>query len=362
MDIQPQTPIIGVAQEVTERPAGYLTPGFVRTRGSCWQPIAINQSVFVGCGDDRSPTEASAITLLADNATRIEIMDSRVGYASVYGGIAGQAKNALVVGAAQFGAGFIASVGGFDGIMQLLSQNSRNIQTLHSAEGNESDQRHFSFDSSASVGCVYAAGIGAMAALLVGSSSTIRDIARLEQRYVFGSDTSFNDLLRGQQAFLDHATNGQGAGFAVDREHYKRYIDQFNGNLAVMILTGSHMSARATGVISNFSLNQVGSARRAHEQNLDFYRLDIAVVTDTVLQALSGPLQAINKDYVLSPELLMRAFQLDSVPVRAVLVAHDDDPELNGNLDPLHLKIGIRGDQFSALQTLRQRQTTGYYV
>ena len=284
-----------------------------------------------------------------------QTMDPQQGYASIYGASSGLAKNALVAGVAQFGTDFITSVRGFDGILQLLIENSPNPQTFHSAEGNEQNPRHFSFDGEAPIGCAYAAGIGATAELLTGTSGVIRDVARVEQRHVFGSDTSFDGLLTGQQAFLDHATNHLRARFAVDRALYRQYKEQFGNRLGIMILAGSHTSAKTSGVISNFSLTEAGNPTRAHERQLDFYRLDIALATDMVLRALHIPLLRLNASYALSPELLMRAFQLDSTPVRAVLAAGDRDPELNGKLDPLHLKMGVRGNPFEALQTLRER-------
>lgn len=338
--------------------AAYLTSEFVAEREGCWASFD-ERLVFIGCSDDRRPTADSSVALMENRDQ--SVMSPSEGYASIYGATAGLAKNVLVVGAAQFGTNFISAIGGFDGAFELLVKHGKHPQTLHSADGNEQDQRHFSLESFAPVGCAYAAGVGATAALLVGSSSAIRTVARNDQHYVFGSDDSFNELLKGQQAFLDHATGTLGANFAVSRDTYKRYKEQFGDRLGIMILAGNHTAAKTSGVISNFSLQQVGNPVKAHDQQLDFYRLDIAVATDMVLSILTTPLIALNPTYILSPELLMRAFQLDATPVRAVLASHDQDPELQGKLDPNNLKMGIRGNPFESLKTLLERQTNGYY-
>jgi hypothetical protein len=357
MDASKQ-PIIPEQATAAEQRTGYLSSEFIAGREGCWTSID-GRLVFIGCGDDRGPTADSAAALMEGKSE--SVMSPQEGYASIYGATAGLAKNVLVVGAAQFGVNFISAIGGFDGVFELLVKHSKQPQTLHSADGNEQDQRHFSLESSAPVGCAYAAGVGATAGLLVGSSSAIRAIAKIDQQHIFGSDAGLDSLLQGQQAFLDHATGTSGADFAVSRDTYKRYKEQFGDALGIMILSGSHGSATTSGVISNFSLQQVGNPTKAHDQGLDFYRLDIAVATDMVLSALTKPLIALNPTYILSPELLMRAFQLDATPVRAVLASHDSDPELQGKLDPNNLKIGIRGNPFESLKTLQERQANGQY-
>jgi hypothetical protein len=242
MEPQQIHPSVPVDAAIAEQQGRYLSAEFLQSRESYWVSIN-NRQVFVGCGDDRGPTEASAAALLMNTPDSQAVMDPREGYASIYGGVAGQAKNVLVAGTAQFGPDFIEAIQGFDGVMNLLIQNSHNTQTLHSAEGNEQDPRHFSFSSDSPVGCAYAAGVGATADLLVGSSSAIRDVAREEQQHVFGSDEHLDKLLSGQQAFLEHATNGQRAKFAVDRPAYERCITEYGNKLGVMILAGSHTSA-----------------------------------------------------------------------------------------------------------------------
>ncbi|HEV2402813.1 MAG TPA: hypothetical protein VGS08_01290 [Candidatus Saccharimonadales bacterium] len=336
----------------------YLSPEFLATRESCWSPID-DKLVFVGCGDDRPPTPESATPLQGVAG----VLDPRIGYASVYGGVAGEAKNVLVVGAALYGPQFITDLGGFDGIMAQLIRRSRNPQSLHSAVGNEADQRHLCMQGNNPIGCAYCGGTGLTSALLTDSKEElIHAIAFEDQKYVFGSDQGFAELLRGHQTVLDHATNGKGSAFAFGRDSYVIYLQRYPDKLHLMMLDGSHAPAKHSGVITNFSLSEIGSAHKAHGQGLDFYRLDVAVVTDSVLQALESPLQDINPSYKLPAELLMRAFLLDAVPVRAVLAANDSNPEFHGIHDPRNLPIGVRGDQFQARQILEQRQASGYYL
>lgn len=341
-------------------PAAYLDSTFIALREGCWQPIE-NKRVFVGCGDDRPITKVSANSLGISGPIN-EVLHPLLGYASIYGGVAGEAKNVLVVGAALHGPKFISDVGGFDGIMDLLIQGGHNPQTLHSAVGNENDQRHFCMQGDTPIGCAYCAGIGFTSDLLVDpKEEAIRMVAHADQKYVFGSDQGFESLLQGHRLVLEHATAGKGSGFACSRDRFITYAQAYGDALGIMILDGTHAATKTSGVISNFSLDEVGNAQAAHEQNLDFYRLDIAIVTDIVLKSLEQPLRKLNSAYVLPPEMLARAFQLDSVPVRAVLVSQDQDPSRKGKLDPSYLPIGVRGDQFRALQVLKQRQEAGYY-
>jgi hypothetical protein len=338
---------------------GHLSPEFIEARENFWTTVG-DSRVFIGCGDDRAPTEASTEALMVGRDATL--MSPAEGYASVYGATAGLAKNVLVTGIAQFGNEFFDAIDGFDGAMALLLNNSNYPQTLHSAESNEQNSRHFVFDNAAPVGCAYAAGVGATAALLIGSSSATRDIAKLDQQYVFNSTDGFDDLLRGQDVFLKRTIDPTTREyFAVNRERYGRYHTKFGDRLDIMVLGRTHTEAEGTGVISNFSLEQVGNPTKAHENQLDFYRLDIAMATDIVLRVLSKPLAAINPRYVLSPDLLMRSLQIDSTPVRAVLASQDKNPKLNGVTDARNLKMGFRGDADESLHILEDRQASGYY-
>jgi hypothetical protein len=344
--------VVQATYKTDEKVAGsYLSPEFIAAHEACWVPTD-GKHVYVGCGDDREPTAASADDLAQAAKARGTVMNPLQGYASIYGGVAGEAKNVLVVGAAQYGKQFILDMGGFEGIMDLLIEKSRDPQTVHSAVGNEHDQRHFCMQGDEPVGCAYCGGTGATSGLLVSPDDTlIREVGRQDQKYVFGSDHGFDDLLRGHELVLEYATHGQGAAFALNRSEYKTYLQRYSDHLGLMMLSGNHTSAKTSGVISNFSFDEVGSTHIAHEKGLDFYRLDIAIVTRIVLDALHNSLS--EHGYSLSPELLMRAFQLDATPVRAVLVVHDRDPELHDKLDPRPLPIGYRGNALEAIAALQ---------
>lgn len=334
--------------------AGYVDLEFISEREGCWNSIE-NNLVFIGCGDDREPTDASADELEKNSNADRAVMNPQEGYASVYGGLAGEAKNILVVGAAQYGKQFILDMGGFDGVMDLLIKKGRNPQTIHSAVGNENDQRHFCMQGENSIGCAYCGGTGATSGLLTDpDNKLIREVARQDQKFVFGSDKGFDELLQGHLLMLDYATEGKSTAFAFNRPEYRKFIKRYGNNLGMMILSGGHCKAKVSGVISNFSLDEVGNPHKAHQKHLDFYRLDIAVVTRIVLESIREELDKFN--YRLSAELLMRAFQLDATPVRAVLVSVDSDPTLHGKLDPRFLRIGTRGNPWESIKTIESMQ------
>lgn len=337
-----------VMAELLAKEQGYLSQEFVQEREQFYTER--NGAIYLGCGDDRTTTEASNRKLAELHP---EAMPTHEGYASIYGGLAGVAKNVIVTGVAQYGPSFADSIGGFAGAMDKLitysqtdTSDARIIPTLHSAEGNEQSADSISHtDENPATGCAYAGGVGATAALLVDPNNTlIRDIARRDQEEVFGRDDEAVDaLLKGQGFFADQ----YGADFAVNRAQYIELDTPTSERNAVpmMILAGSHTSARTSGVISNFDLATIGDAQSAHQQGKDFYREDIAVAAELALRAFP--------EAALDAELLLRSFQLDSTPVRAVLVAHDSDEALKGKLDPRELPMGIRGNVEQAIATLQ---------
>lgn len=326
--------------ETTQLTPGYLSAEFMKARKAFYVPR--EGKVFLFCGDDRPATEASANTLRASHP---DVMDVREGYASIYGGFAGAVKNALVTGIVQYGPEFVQRVGGFNGMSEkLLSAANTNegdsiIAGLHSAESNEENAANFNARCDNPLGCAYCMGVGATSHLTA-TNTIVSDVARADQVHVFGSDDFFDDLKGAHQMLLEKGTDNKKGNFAVARAEYRELSKQ----LPVQILQGNHTSARTSGVISNFDLHTVGSATKAHEAGQDIYREDIAIAAEYVLRALP--------EYQLNPEILLRAFQLDSTSVRAVLASHDADPSLHGKLDPTALAMGVRGNAQQAIREL----------
>jgi len=340
--------IATMAETQTEAQKGYVSPEFVAEREVFYKERT--GAVYLGCGDDRPPTAASSAALASKHPEAMPIHEA---YASKYGGLAGVAKNVIVTGVAQYGPSFATAIGGFSGAMDKLvafSQADKSgkaiIPTLHSAEGNEQSADSISHtEENQATGCAYAGGVGATAALLVDpANSLIRDVARHDQEVIFGQDDEAVDaLLKGQKFFVDT----YGADFAVNRSQYIAYDTPTDGRdaVAMMILAGNHTPATTSGVISNFDLDKVGDATAAHEQGKDFYREDVAIAAEFALRAFP--------ELKLDPELLLRSLQMDSTPVRAVLVAHDKAEALHGKLDPQELPMGVRGDVRQAIKSLQ---------
>jgi hypothetical protein len=336
----------GMAVSDTQTPdqvaeTGYLTQEFLAEREQC----RVNRNgkhVFIGCGDDR-PVTAESAAQLASNAPENTLSPTK-GYASIYGGPAGMAKNILVVGAAQYGEKFIADMGGFEGVMARIARG-KNSATIHSAEGNEHSPQTFCAHGHDPVGCAYCMGVGATSDLVVNNPDLL-EVGRADQVRVFGSDQGVDALVLGHQRYLQHATGGKGKDFAVDRPAYNRY---FGEGIRFMNLSGSHVRARSSGVISDFDPSKVGNPTSAHADGKDYYRLDIGAVTDISLEIMK------DSGYQLSPELLARAYQLDSTPVRLVLAMHDKDEDVRQNADARTLPMGYVGNPWETISQLTRK-------
>jgi hypothetical protein len=255
---------------------------------------------------------------------------------------------------AERGSELIQQVGGFEGMLkQVISvmgsdeSDQAIIPLLHSAEDNEEADGTFCMHGSSPTGCAYCGGVGATSVLILDESrffddgATIASVAEKDQLLTFGerNHVNFSALLMAHQIFLDVATGGVGGNLTVSRQDY---IDQINNGVPVMILAGSHASVDGTGVVHNFVLGDIGSANMANQDGLPFYRQDIAQITMAVLRNFP--------ELNLDPEVLMRAFMLDSTPVRTVLASHD--AALHGSLDPRNLAMGARGNPWVSVEQI----------
>lgn len=334
---------------------GFLEPQFVDSREQYY--VSRDGIVFLGCADDREITPKSAATLAKlypDARNPLE------GYASIYGGAAGIVKVGLVSGIAQFGASFSEKVGGFYGLMDQFKQFLRadtskdaTIPALHTTEDIERQAAEATGENidpsiavctkgDASIGCAYCMGIGATADLL-GNNQTIRNIARNALQVVYGDDAFHSEIANANGVVAQEL----GSDFTIGRQKLAELTNpNEDGHFALMVLAGhAHIAARKSGVISNYDLHTIRDTTAAHNAGLDFYSQDVAIATQLTLRAF--------KNYNLNPEIVMRAFEMDAIPVRAVLASVDSDPELQGQLNPDALGMAVRGDWQTTLKNLQ---------
>ncbi|HEY4160605.1 MAG TPA: hypothetical protein VGM08_00930 [Candidatus Saccharimonadales bacterium] len=337
------------------REYGYVSDEFIGVHEAHF--VRQIHPALVGCSDDRKPTKQSVEELAA--AYPSETLRADEAYASVFGGAAGITKNMLVAYIAQHGTErattLLNDVGGFESLLNLVvwkmgvEDNDQALKPLlHSAENNEEPDGTFCMHGDAATGCAYCGGVGATSFLLLDETKfegdvTLADIATKDQLAMFGEMNHENvgRLLAAHQTFLDIATNGKGKDLTVDRQ---LFIEQISKGNPAMILSGTHAKVTATGLIHNFVLGDIGSASEANQDGAPFYRQDIAQVTAAIIRNFSG--------LELDPEVLMRAFLLDSTPVRSVLVNHDE--EQYGNLDPRALATGARGNPWISIEQIRK--------
>jgi hypothetical protein len=339
---------------------GYLPEAFVAARETdgTWVTIAEGEDAFVTCSDDRRATKESAAALLemAPEGMR----DPREATTSTFGGLSGAAKAVLVTGVALYGEKFIRMAGGFHGVMDTLILLGDGSFTEHTAEAAENSPAQFNPEADAPIACAYNLLIGLTAVLLSkergtsgagpAADSPIQAVGRRDQHVIFGNDDGVDALMDANAIVARHmaslAPNSTAENFSIDRKAYARMQTPAPGRpdkpaVPVVILAGQHKPAAETGVISNFVINQCGRPG-------EIYRLDIARTTKEIMKALGG--------YGLRAELLMRALQLDSTPVRAALYSHDPSHgDSHGPLDPHGLPMAWRGDPWAAIRELDAR-------
>lgn len=348
--------VAGYAPETKLAP-GYLSHEFVaahETKGT-WVEIGEGEDAFVTCSDDRPVTEQSAAELLRVGPENMR--DPREVTISVFGGLSGATKAVLVAGVALYGEGFIQTVGGFHGVMDQLVRRGDGSFTEHTAEGAEGNPAQFEPYADTPVGCAYNQLLGTTAVLLgkrypvttePEPDSLIQAVGRQNQIDMFGSDRRVDALMAANHILTRHLASltpdGTPEGFSVDRRAYAklhatpRPTNPDAPAVPIVVLAGHHKPAAETGVISNFAINQGGRPG-------EIYRLDIARTTQEVMKALP--------EYGLPAEMLMRAMQLDSAPVRAALYSHDPSHGGgHGPLDPNGLPMAWRGDPWAAIHEL----------
>lgn len=336
-----------VAEQVVG-PDGYLSSEFIERRLETYTYVPPRKKVVIGCSDDRRPTPESIIALNARYADR-QVLDIEKGYARIFGGLAGLAKNVLVAGHAVYGDHFSTALPSFNAALRAVARLYGDRVTLHSDVKHEEQASGLCMHGASAVGCAYCAGVGTTTQLLL-EDERIRVTATNDQVYVFGNDEHVENLRYGHELtarmLAREAGSNDPCDFSIDRRDFK---ELHNGEVGVpiMVLAGGHVATQASGVISSFNLSHVGSTVAAHEQeqSLAYYGLDIAHVTASIGLLL--------QEYGIPPEIFARALQLDSVPVRAVLAAHD--PDLNRELDPTKLAMGVTGNPKEALAYLNRQ-------
>lgn len=321
---------------------GRLAPEIIKQYESIWVPFT--QPVYGGCGDDRPPTDASALELFT---SRPDVLNPAEAFASIYGGMPGAAKTVMIVGITQYGKDFYHKVGGMEGLMDKMyrytiasTDEKKIVYVLHSAEGNENSDGSFCKHGNGAVGCAYCAGIVALSGLLKSDEhKIIHEVALEDQKEIFGSDFGVQNIRESHGSFLHLVRSDDDGEFTMDR---KAFITQVEKGVPMMILAGRHARARDSGLLLNFNADEIGSSSVASQIGSTMYRKDIMTVV--------RDLRKIFKEYDLSAELLARSIVYESTAVRAFLAANDADPELNGVLDPRNLAMGWRGNAQEALK------------
>jgi len=342
--------------ESTQAEPGYLHPSFIEAVEPAWTPLTSWRTRFAdGCADDRPVTPQSAAYIdqaLASTGLK-EIMSLEDGYASMFGAQIGQAKVLLMAGAAVHGPGFITKIGNFEGSRLVIARARGRLSMLHSAEIDEQSPIGCCAHGTQAVGCAYCMNLGATAYYQADHFSKpqadreairhIKEVAAADQQVVFGHTNYVQSLATAsthvERYFASIAskidsddageTRSDARSVSFERQNFARL--QGLGN-HVMIVAGDHALVEETGLINSYDLRSLGSANIAAEMDQPFYRSDIGVITRNLAPVL--------KEFGIPPSVYAAAAQYDSTVVRALLVS----AQYEGELDPVQLPLGVRGD------------------
>lgn len=344
---------------------GLLTharPGFIERHRDFWKTVPRGKDAFVDCSDDRVLTPESIAQLMT--YAREGMMSPLEGTASIFGGLSGAVVAVLQAGTATYGPNFINAVGGFYGVARQLIDQGDGSFAQHTAEGAEGNPAAFDPNSEEAIACAYNEAIGIVASVLSKrpgageEDSHIQAVAKRDQTVIFGrNDLAVEALFEATYYVAEHfaelaqlQTGMRGAtaeDFKVGRQVYidlqREKAPTSEVSVPIEVLAGKHLPCSKTGVISNFNINQVGRAGK-------FYRLGVGRVADEIMRA--------TRDMNIPAELLVRAIQMDSVPPRAVLYAHDAENGGHGPLDPEGLPMGSIGKPWETIRILDARWST----
>lgn len=311
------------------------------------------------CGDDRPLTAASARQVnayFANSNPARPTLDVNRGYGRIYGGLAGLSKNILIAGCVQYGPDFIDRMGGLDGMMKQVDEVTEGHALVHSDEKHEGDDATFSEEGSEAVGCLYCNALGATCDL----HSDTNEVA-IDTNYVISS-TAYDDQVRlfgpvTTDVMITELFNAQGhlggrlAAQTPDRNpmSYSFGRSRILGAIVrqgrpAAVLAGRHASVGDTLLIKSYHRDRVGNPAEAVKRGMPFYGEDLAHAVHGV-----GPLL---QDHDILPSLVLQATEMDSVPVRAALGAHDEDKHYKGRYDPASLRAGTIGDPVAAATEL----------
>lgn len=336
-ELNPKSEMGALALQETVEGSGYLDNNFIQARKSFFVPHN-RKRLFVGCSDDRGVTLESGEALASSYP---QALDPRKAFASIYGGAAGLAKSLIVAGMTQYGPKFYQSIGRVDGAMDLLLRMNQgaSILALHSADGTEESSSTFCMRGSHPTGCAYCGNFAAASNLLV-QDTEVKEVARRDQKHIFGNDNLFDSIIESTGDFLAET----GADYVIGRSQFAS-LAQSTSPAEIMILEGSHIDAKTSGLILNFDRELVGSANEAQRAGKGIYRTDVGIAAEVVLRSA--------KEYRIRPEIVVRAMIADSTPVRALLT-QDTKAEIPN--DARRLAIGVLGGREAVAKTLKELQ------
>jgi hypothetical protein len=311
-------------------------------------PVPEDIQVITGCSDERFPTDESAAIIDERHPGAMNLFD---GYARYWGGVYGTAAGAMIAACMREQGAGITENGGFDGTVEAIDAVTDGRMARHSDEKSEGNP--LSICQHGKLGCLLCEKLGA-ALMLLASDETVQDTARqdIHDLYLDSGTERFDALVGGVRLFAESLplkSTGDGAAdlssFHIPRAKIAQDIAR---GKEFMVLSGPHAPIRRNRAAINFCADTVTNPRAAWEADTPFFGVDFTTVSDEI-----GPLVR-DRDMFNWEDFAIATSGLTTA-VRAALVAHDSDPNLQGKFDPKPLAVGHMGNPADAILYLTDR-------
>lgn len=276
-------------------------------REATYENKNVEGTYYLFCGDDRELTEESA------NALRLEGVEDPDNALRTFGAGAGTARTIATALCANGGSGALESYRGK--YMQFIKDSGERLKAAanlipgtHSGEANEEHSSVLNHDSENGIGCAYAA--NAQLVTQLNYSDDILQLATREIEQLSGKKPEKIEAiaLASKEVEAIFSSDGQQT-FNLDRD------DLRDLDIPTAIVKGSHAKAADTAVILNFHTDKVSNPRKAKEQGIPAYDIDITQECEAILKA--------NPDLNLDPRTLVETKIVDICATRKALAGSE---------------------------------------
>lgn len=281
-----------------------LVPHISEERADTFTDVDPTKKYAGFCADDRQPTEASRQANLKEGFAEE--------YYRIFGGRYGLSKNTAVA-IASVDPAILSKYGGtfleFDEeVAGRVEQTSGVVFGKHSAEKNEDNPAYLHLGSCLCMGCLYATNIGKVG-LLNFEDPDVDELARMEQKILFGDDDMLSSIKKGNEGFMTGF--GLDEGFSINRD------TAVADGSPVSILDGDHATIDdGVVVVQNYMVGKISNPGEAIKRGIPFYNNDLVAAGRMILNAFP--------ELKIDPRKLLAVMDHDVRATRAALAGLED--------------------------------------